>query len=198
MSKLATSLAVAALSVAAVMVPAQAVPVVFITDLSGAAESPPNPSLGTGTARIIFDIDAHTMLVDVSFSGLSGTTTASHIHCCTATPGLGTAGVATVTPTFTGFPSGVTAGTYSHLFDTLLASTYNPAFIAAHAGSISNSEAALYAGMLAGESYLNVHSTFRPGGEIRGFLALPEPATLALIGLPMLALWRRARRPAAA
>ena len=32
-----------------------------------------------------------------SFSGLSGTTTVAHIHCCTASPGTGTIGVA-VTP----------------------------------------------------------------------------------------------------
>ena len=66
--------------------------------------------------------------VEVSFSGLVGTTTAPHIHCCTASPLSGNAGVATLTPTFTGFPLGVTSGTY-HL---TLSPSWNPAFVTAH------------------------------------------------------------------
>jgi hypothetical protein len=72
------------------------------------------------------------MFIDVSFSGLLGTTTASHIHCCTPTPLSGTAGVATTTPTFAGFPLGVTSGTYMNTLDLTLASSYNPAFVTAN------------------------------------------------------------------
>src|SRR5882672_2493839 len=94
---------------------AQAVPTFFFAGLSGANESPPNASLGTGFATVLFDPVANTMQVDVSFSGLTTGNTASHIHCCTAVPGVSTAGVATTTPTFTGFPDGTMAGVYSHL-----------------------------------------------------------------------------------
>ena len=85
---------------------AQATPISYSAHLSGPAESPPNASPGTGTALVTLDTAAHMLTVDVTFSGLLGTTTASHIHCCTAVPGTGTAGIATQTPSFTGFPLG--------------------------------------------------------------------------------------------
>ncbi len=139
--------------------------------LSGLNENPPNGSSAIGSALITFDTVTSMMTVDVAFTGLSGTTTASHIHCCVSPPG--NAGVATTVPTFTGFPLGVTSGTYVQTFDMLNPASYNPAFVAAHGGTAVSAEAALIAGMLAGQAYLNVHSTFRPGGEIRGFLAKP-------------------------
>ena len=81
-------------------------------------ENPPHPtSSASGAATVTWDVAANTMRVDVQFSGLSGTTTASHIHCCIPAPG--NIGVATTVPTFTGFPLGVTSGTYSHTFDML-------------------------------------------------------------------------------
>jgi hypothetical protein len=76
--------------------------ITYIASLSGPAESPPNASPGTGMATVTTDDVAHTLFVDVTFSGLLGTTTASHIHCCTAAPGTGTAMVATTIPTFAG------------------------------------------------------------------------------------------------
>jgi hypothetical protein len=161
----------------------QASPITYVTSLSGAIEVPPNASPGTGFAVVIIDTIAHTLEVDETFSGLVGTTTASHIHCCTAAPGTGTAGVATQTPFFVGFPIGVTSGTYSHVFDTSLAATWNAPFITASGGTPLSAEAAMAAGLASDLAYLNVHSTFAPGGEIRGFLIpTPEPATLLLLG----------------
>src|SRR5205814_4888726 len=85
---------------------------IYGATLTGPNESPPNASPGTGTATVTIDTIANTMTVYVTFSGLTGTTTASHIHAATATPFTGTAGVATTVPTFPGFPLGVTAGLY--------------------------------------------------------------------------------------
>ena len=120
-------------------------------------------------------------LVPFTATGAPSGTTASHIHCCTATPGTGLAGVATQTPTFEGFPLGVRAGHYIHTFDMSLAASYNAPFLAANGNDPAPAFAALLAGAIAGEAYLNIHSNAFPGGEIRGFLnETPLPAALPL------------------
>jgi len=165
---------------AAVPVSAFAVPVTFNFFLSGPAENPPVPSLATGTGVVIFDLAAHTMAINFSFAGLFGTSTVAHIHCCVDAPG--NVGVATATPSFPGFPVGVSSGSYSNLFDTTLASTFRAGFITSSGGSVALAESSLFAGLSAGRAYLNVHSTLYPGGEIRGFaVPVPEPATLSLL-----------------
>src|SRR5258707_13958451 len=78
---------------------ASAAILIYDATLSGPAESPPNASPGTGFAEVTINDVTDMMRVQVTFSGLVAPTTASHIHCCTALPGIGTAGVATTVPT---------------------------------------------------------------------------------------------------
>ena len=167
---------------------AQAAPITFVADLTQGLEVPPTGSPGTGSATVVLDTMANTMHVDVTFSGLTSGTTASHIHCCLASPFQTGANVmvATTTPTFPGFPLGVTSGTYDMSFNLLDPGTYNPAFVTSAfnpSGTIAGAEAALVAGIENGETYLNIHTTNFMGGEIRGFLVpAPEPASLVLLG----------------
>jgi len=175
--------------------PAFAVTAVYTAVLTGPNESPANASPATGFATVTFDLAANTMHVQASFAGLVAGVTASHIHCCTAVAGTGTAGVATTTPTFTGFPSGVTSGTYDHTFDMLAAPSYNPSFVTAHT-DVAGAYSFLLAGIGVGQVYLNIHTTQFPGGEIRGFLqAVPEPETYALMLVGLGAIgWMNRRR----
>ena len=103
-----SSVLVAAMSATMLLVTplAHAELIKFHAKLSGLNEAPSNASPGIGFAEIEFDTTAHTMHVTADFSGLLGTVTAAHIHCCTPLPLTSTAGVATTTPTFPGFPSG--------------------------------------------------------------------------------------------
>ncbi len=168
----------------------QATVFTFRVNLLGANEVPPTGSPGTGTANVGLDTGAQTLHVQVTFSGLTSPTTASHIHCCLPSPFASgvNVGVATTTPTFAGFPLGVTSGTFDSTLDLTLAGSYNPAFVTAEGGTVAGAEAALIAGLLAGETYLNIHTVQFPGGEIRGFLGLvPEPATWLLMGLGLVA-----------
>lgn len=143
---------------------------IYTAALSGAAEAPPNPSTGTGTATVTIDIGLKTMRVQFNFSGLGETTTAAHIHAATAVANTGTAGAATQTPYFTGFPIGVKSGTYDRTFDMTLASSYNASYITSNGGTTATAFTALNAALDGEKAYLNIHSLVYPGGEIRGFL----------------------------
>jgi CHRD domain/Secretion system C-terminal sorting domain len=126
---------------------------VYTVTLNGATAAPPNGSIGTGTATVT--ITGLSMRVECSFSGLTGTVSASHIHSPTAVAGSGTAGVSVG---FTGFPTGVTSGSYDMTFGI---TTTQKADIAA------------------GKAYINIHTSIFGGGEISGFLP-PLPLAIDL------------------
>jgi len=158
-----------------------------VPGLSALNENPTNSSQGTGSATVTWNTDTFLMTVSVTFSNLTGPNTAAHIHCCVAAPG--TAMVATVTPTFTGFPAG-TNGTYLQTFNMQDVGSFNPAFITAH-GGLAAATADLLAGLQNNQAYLNIHTAANPGGEIRGFLQLqqvPEPSSYLLLGIGLLSL----------
>ena len=172
---------------------AQAAQFQYTVALDGPSE--PTTSLGIGSGTANYDDVAHTLELRVSFSGLTGTTTASHLHGPTTNSLSGTAGVATTTPSLVGFPLGVTSGSYSGTLDLTSASSYNPAFITSHGGTPASAESALAAAIADGKAYWNIHSSTSPGGEIRGFLVpVPEPSTLALFGIGAAAIAWRLRR----
>jgi len=152
--------------------------------LSGPNESPINASPGIGSGTVTIDDATFQMVILMSFSGLTGTTTAAHIHAATAVPLTGTAGVATTNPSFTGFPTGVTAGTFSSTLDMTQVASYNAAFVTANGGTTSSAFTAFKAAADANKAYFNIHTSTFGGGEIRSFLApVPEPTSAALLAI---------------
>ncbi len=188
-----TTLKLAAIAACLTLSGAANAATVYKATLLGVNETPPVATPGNGVAFLTIDGDLLT--VAATFDNLLGNVAAAHVHCCAPAPT--NIGVATQTPTFTGFPSGVTSGSYQHDFSLTALSTYNPAFVTANGGTAEGARDALLAALDSGQAYFNIHTTFAPGGEIRGqFALIPEPTSWALMiagfGIAGAAIrWRR-------
>jgi hypothetical protein len=166
--RLATVLgaAVAALALSVAAAPAGAATIFLYSNLDGAQETPPVATTATGNANITYDDVANLLSWTITYSGLSAPSTDAHFHGPAAV-GVGPVGVRVAIP----HTNGVFA-------DTLI-------------GSAVITEP-FEAELLAGLWYINIHSSAFPVGEIRGQV-IPEPSTLALAGLGLLALAVRRR-----
>ncbi len=145
----------------------------FTVNLSGAQEAPnPVVTTGTGSGTLVLNPN-NTVTYNITFANLMGGINNAHIHGPNAP--VGTAAGVLVGLSFTaGQTSGVLSGTTAALSGAGLTS------------------------FLAGNTYVNIHSVFAGGGEIRGQIVpdpIPEPSTIALgmLGLGSLLLWKRRR-----
>lgn len=156
---------------------ASAQTVVLTTTLSGANEVPPNTSPATGSATMTIDVSTRNYSLAINFTGLTAGMTIAHIHrgavgvngpILVWLDGMQPAGSPGVTPFI---PAGSTS----------FSGTLNGTFPAADLNNL-----------LAGSTYINIHTSAFPGGEIRGNL-IPTPGTLAMLGVGGLLAARRRR-----
>jgi hypothetical protein len=147
------ALAVALLAPAATA----AAPTVLLASLSGSSEVPPVTTAASGEAWLVVSADGTAIDYTVTYSGLSGTLAAAHIH-------LGAAG------TNGGILFPLAAGP-SPMVGRLTAADLTPT------GGITTFTAALEA-IRAGNTYVNLHTAANPAGEIRGQL---QPVSGALV-----------------
>ncbi len=116
---------------------------VYVATLSPSQEVPPAAnSKGTGTAEVRIDTKTNELTWKVSYSGLTGPSTAGHIHG----PAAAGSNAGVVIP----FPGVTPAATSAEG-----KATINPT---------------QYGDLAAGLYYVNVHTAQYPGGEVRGQL----------------------------
>lgn len=167
----------------------------FRATLSGANETVPNTSPGTGTGLFTLSNDGNLLTVAITYGGLTAPTIAGHLHCCAAQGANGPVAIG-----FT-FPS-ATSGTIAQTFNLAAATgTYSGGFVTASGGTAALARTAFLNGLGAGLVYANIHSGPFPGGEIRGQVnAVPEPGTWALMvaGFGLVGTSVRRRRVAVA
>ena len=123
--------------------------------LTGAQEIPAVVTTAAGQGTVVISADGSTITYLVTYSGLSGSVAAAHIH-------TGAAGIAG------GVILPLTAGP-SPMTGTLTAANF------AASGSVTTFAQAV-AAIRAGTTYFNLHTAANPGGELRGQIAVTVSA----------------------
>ncbi len=131
----------------------------FDATINGAQEVPAVATSATGSGLVVFSADSARIWYRVSYSGLSGALTASHIHLAAAGANGGVM-----------FP--LAAGA-SPMLGSLTSTDFSAT------GSVADYAGAV-AAIKAGGTYFNLHTAANPGGEVRGQIgaaaAAPTPA----------------------
>lgn len=135
----------------------------YMFGMDGFQETPPVATPGFGDCTVT--LTGLDVSVACTFSGLIGTTTLAHIHG-PADFGVSAGVILALTPDV-GVTSGVITG--------------GGTLSAAHAAALTS-----------GMTYINLHTTFKPTGEIRGQI-VPEPSTMALLAIGSALVARRRR-----
>ena len=126
---------------------AQAAPVSFKVQITGAQQVPPVENTGTGTADLTYDASTRAVTWTITYSGLSGPATMAHFH---GPAPEGKNGPVAIWLSKQGSPaeSPITGQ-----------------------ATLTPDQAQEFA---AGEWYINVHTQAHPGGEIRGQVMPPK------------------------
>ena len=127
----------------------------YFAGLTGAQEIPAVVTTAAGQGTVVISADGSTITYLVTYSGLSGSVAAAHIH-------TGAAGIAG------GVILPLTAGP-SPMTGTLTAANF------AASGSVTTFAQAV-AAIRAGTTYFNLHTAANPGGELRGQIAVTVSA----------------------
>jgi hypothetical protein len=142
-----TVLALASLSAVAVAATAQAAPMSFTVPLTGAQQVPAVQTSGSGTADLTYDPTTRVLTWSITYSGLSGPATMAHIHG----------------PAPTGKNAGVEVWLSKRGSEATSPITGQATLTAAQAKQL-----------MAGDTYINVHTQAHPAGEIRGQITPPK------------------------
>lgn len=161
----------------------------FVANLTGGQEFPAVTTTGIGDGFLQIDTVTLQYSGYVRWKDLVGTPTDSHIH-------VGVFGTTGSVIYGYGVANTVADGAYTKKTFSGTLSDKNPANVGG-AGTVGNQTPAQQIAnwFLPGKTYMNVHTTFKTGGEIRGVLTpVPEPGTYVALGLGAAALLRRRRR----